>query len=652
MLNCAKASKTFKYHDNQIIDLSTYPTGHLPMQNVDQNGNLEDYKDMVDLPFMHEVRPDRLQTVRVAVKPWSACRRERMAIYWTSIVFLYRPQFSTISNSVTFVKSLTHVPVTLSLRLILTSGTMNSIPRKSAATTPIASCGNNPQKILALSCSLMSTKYQLSHTRVSPWEKAVDQSILVSGESGAGKTETVKICLNHIASVQRGRSLLDTLKTPHMTPWWKGSWNQILCSRLLVTPRHAATTTRLALANICSSSSRRDCSQKPWWSKLLVVALLDPSATSTCSKRIVLLDMTADERTFHIFYQLLAAPDNTKGSILGRTSWCKEWVIQVRRAHQDGYDWRNAWCWSIPGDTPSSWACWSQGEKLNDLMQAMCIVLQLGNLSFTALHGNSDKSKVATRNELKALSDLMGVSCEDLTLSFTERTFKTANETYKVPLNAEAAKEACDALAKEAYQKTFLWLVNAINKATCADESSGKTYGTIGLLDIFGFESFRRTVSSSFASTTPTRSFSRSLMKTSLRTSRPSTEPKASAWKIFGTMTTRCAGLDWRSHWASEFVERRVCSSQGKRLGLCSQGSPYQQELSLFDCPQNRPTVIWNQALCWKGHVRCWLLCRQEHGHASDWFAGMHWEVQQQHHQHASTWRGFWIQEKDRCPLG
>lgn len=56
MMNCSKASKTFKYHDNQIVDLSEYPTGHLPMQNVDQNGNLEEYKDMVDLPFMHEVR--------------------------------------------------------------------------------------------------------------------------------------------------------------------------------------------------------------------------------------------------------------------------------------------------------------------------------------------------------------------------------------------------------------------------------------------------------------------------------------------------------------------------------------------------------------------------------------------------------------------
>jgi hypothetical protein len=56
MMNCGKESKTCPYHEHQIVDLKDYPNGLLPMQNVDSNGNLEEYKDMVDLPFMHEVR--------------------------------------------------------------------------------------------------------------------------------------------------------------------------------------------------------------------------------------------------------------------------------------------------------------------------------------------------------------------------------------------------------------------------------------------------------------------------------------------------------------------------------------------------------------------------------------------------------------------
>jgi myosin-5 len=104
--------------------------------------------------------------------------------------------------------------------------------------------------------------------------------------------------------------------------------------------------------------------------------------------------------------------------------------------------------------------------------------------------GDTDQSMVTTPKELRALSQLMGVSEPDLVLAFTERTFKTAKETHKVPLKPDAAKEACDALAKEIYQKVFLWLVSTINKATSADETPDTNYMTIGLLDIFGFESF------------------------------------------------------------------------------------------------------------------------------------------------------------------
>merc|ERR1711933_605782 len=89
---------------------------------------------------------------------------------------------------------------------------------------------------------------------------------------------------------------------------------------------------------------------------------------------------------------------------------------------------------------------------------------------------------------------LMGVTEQDLINCLTERTMKTRNESYKVPLNADASQEAADSFAKEIYAKVFLWLVRAINDATCAENnwSGGKNveYGLIGLLDIFGFESF------------------------------------------------------------------------------------------------------------------------------------------------------------------
>lgn len=53
ILSCSNQKK---FHDSQVIQLKEYDNGVLPMQNVDSNDHIEDYKDMVDLPFMHEVR--------------------------------------------------------------------------------------------------------------------------------------------------------------------------------------------------------------------------------------------------------------------------------------------------------------------------------------------------------------------------------------------------------------------------------------------------------------------------------------------------------------------------------------------------------------------------------------------------------------------
>jgi len=57
MLQCLpRSDKNTRYQENQVVDLTEYPNHVLPMQNVDANGRLEEYKDMVELPFLHEVR--------------------------------------------------------------------------------------------------------------------------------------------------------------------------------------------------------------------------------------------------------------------------------------------------------------------------------------------------------------------------------------------------------------------------------------------------------------------------------------------------------------------------------------------------------------------------------------------------------------------
>jgi myosin V len=81
-------------------------------------------------------------------------------------------------------------------------------------------------------------------------------------------------------------------------------------------------------------------------------------------------------------------------------------------------------------------------------------------------------------------------------MPFMVRSMTTRGKTFEVRLSTAAANEAFDALAKELYLRTFTWLVRAINDKTCAkknsrlDKTRNGPLGTIGMLDIFGFESF------------------------------------------------------------------------------------------------------------------------------------------------------------------
>jgi myosin-5 len=125
----------------------------------------------------------------------------------------------------------------------------------------------------------------------------------------------------------------------------------------------------------------------------------------------------------------------------------------------------------------------------------MCIVLQLGNLIFDADPDNEENSVITSLDELEALASLMGMEVRDIRNALTIRTVTARNEVYKVPLNAVAAKDCCDAFAKEIYARVFDWLVRKINDATAAEvnynaDDAPVNLSIIGLLDIFGFESF------------------------------------------------------------------------------------------------------------------------------------------------------------------
>ena len=315
------------------------------------------------------------------------------------------------------------------------------------------------------------------------------QSILVSGESGAGKTETVKIVMRHLSYVSG-----DDTKSSVVV-------QRVLDGQPLLEAFGNAKTVRN------DNSSRfgkflqmqfdvEDATQAAYSGRAIPNCVL---AGSTCETYLLeksrVVGHEDEERTYHIFYQLLAASDDLKKEymplLVGKTNEDFRYVGHTNTTMIEGM---------LDGDrfvkTLDALKVLDMNQaSINTLFGAVSIVLQLGNVVFEEDPDDSEKCVVANRPELVTLAEWFGCSVEAMEQALTFRTVVAGKEQYKVPLKKQDARDGADAFSKEIYQQLFLWLVCEINRMTCAeknydDAADVEEYGLIGLLDIFGFESF------------------------------------------------------------------------------------------------------------------------------------------------------------------
>nr|FAA04056.1 TPA: myosin XI subclass 2 isoform 2 [Chara braunii] len=297
-------------------------------------------------------------------------------------------------------------------------------------------------------------------------EEMKSQSILVSGESGAGKTETTKQIMQYLAFVG-GRTVGDNRSVEQ----------QVLQSNPLLEAFGNAKTVRN------NNSSR--------FGKFVEIQF-NNGKISGAAVRTYLLErsrvtqISTPERNYHCFYQLVAGashedaerlklgpPDSfhylnqSKCVEVGAIDDCKEY--QLTREAMD-----------IVGITT---------EEQEAIFRTIAAVLHLGNIEFNS--GESEASEVSTEKSkfhLKAAADMLMCDEEMLEKSLTTRIMKaTRTESITKILNKSQATDNRDALARTIYAKLFDWLVNKVNKSIGQDPHSTVL---IGVLDIYGFESF------------------------------------------------------------------------------------------------------------------------------------------------------------------
>uniref|UniRef100_A0A8C2I423 Myosin VAb n=1 Tax=Cyprinus carpio TaxID=7962 RepID=A0A8C2I423_CYPCA len=287
-----------------------------------------------------------------------------------------------------------------------------------------------------------------------------NQSIIVSGESGAGKTVSAKYAMRYFATVS-GSSAEASVE------------EKVLASSPIMEAIGNAKTTRN------DNSSR--------FGKYIEIGFDRKHHIIGANMRTYLLEKSrvvfqaCEERNYHIFYQLCACAhlpqfEPLKLVNLFTTSpQGRSPVIEGVNDLKEMEATRKAF--SLLGIT--------EAHQMG-LFQILSAILHLGNVELKE-RGSSSCCTSDESGHLGVFCDLTEVSYESMAHWLCHKKLKTATETLNKPVTQLEAINGRDALAKHIYAKLFSWIVGQVNKAL---STSSKPHSFIGVLDIYGFETF------------------------------------------------------------------------------------------------------------------------------------------------------------------
>uniref|UniRef100_A0A673BPI3 Myosin VAa n=1 Tax=Sphaeramia orbicularis TaxID=375764 RepID=A0A673BPI3_9TELE len=284
-----------------------------------------------------------------------------------------------------------------------------------------------------------------------------NQSIIVSGESGAGKTVSAKYAMRYFATVSGSASEANVEE-------------KVLASNPIMEAIGNAKTTRN------DNSSR--------FGKYIEIGFDSRYRIIGANMRTYLLEKSRVVfQNYHVFYQLCASAHlpEFKNLQLGSANDFL-YTRQGRSPVIDGVDDTKELC-----TTRNAFSLLGINESYQmGLFQVLAAILHLGNVEIK--DRDSDSSLIPPNNRhLTAFCDLVGVTYQDMAQWLCHRKLKTATETYVKTLPRLQATNARDALSKHIYAKLFNWIVEHVNKALITNV---KQHSFIGVLDIYGFETF------------------------------------------------------------------------------------------------------------------------------------------------------------------
>ncbi|XP_045437600.1 myosin-14 isoform X1 [Pipistrellus kuhlii] len=304
-----------------------------------------------------------------------------------------------------------------------------------------------------------------------------DQSILCTGESGAGKTENTKKVIQylaHVASSPKGRK---ETGVPASTSAM--SYGELERQLLQANPILEAFGNAKTVKN--DNSSR--------FGKFIRINfdvagyIVGANIETYLLEKSRAIRQAKDECSFHIFYQLLGgAGEQLKADLLLEPCSSYRFLTngpasspgQERELFQETLE-----SLRVLGFTH---------EEITSMLRMVSAVLQFGNIVLKR-ERNTDQASMPDNTAAQKLCRLLGIGVTDFSRALLTPRIKVGRDYVQKAQTKEQADFALEALAKATYERLFRWLVLRLNRALDRSPRQGASF--LGILDIAGFEIFQ-----------------------------------------------------------------------------------------------------------------------------------------------------------------
>jgi myosin-5 len=293
-----------------------------------------------------------------------------------------------------------------------------------------------------------------------------NQSIIVSGESGAGKTVNAKLVMRYFATVG-------------------GASDETQIEKRIL----ASNPVMESLGN--SKTTRNDNSSR--FGKYIEIAFNKRRQIKGAKMRTFLLEKSrvvhqaATERNYHIFYQLCAASDEWVGTEL-ELGAADQFFLLNQGGEPSISQVDDAEEFNETKEAMATLGITSDAQQL--IFRVLASLLHLGNVELLATDDGEGATVPKADFHLSAAAQLLGVELAELVQWITHRKIVLNREEIIKPLRVQEAMQSCHALTKNMYASLFDWVVARLNLELAGGKPK-KSDKFIGVLDIYGFETFK-----------------------------------------------------------------------------------------------------------------------------------------------------------------